>query len=208
MKRLSKVKIIWSPRLAYVIGLITTDGCLSIDGHHIDFTSKDLELVKIFKDYLNLDNKITKKTRGREKEKKYFRIQFGDANFYEFLLSIGLTAHKSKTIGALNIPDEYFTDFLRGCIDGDGCIRTFKHPESKNLQLRLNVCSASEDFLIWLKNNSKNFGVEGYFKKATRVFTLEYAMAESINLLNRIYYKGFPPSLTRKFLLAEKYLRT
>ena len=127
MNRLSKVKIIWSPKLAYVIGLITTDGCLSIDCCHIEFTSKDLGLVEIFRNYLGLNNKICKKARGGEKEKKYFRIQFGDKNFYEFLLSIGLTPHKSKTIGPLNIPENYFLDFLRGCIDGDGNILSLIH---------------------------------------------------------------------------------
>ena len=44
-----------------------------------------LDLVKIFKNYLDLNNKIAKKTRSTEKEKKYFHIQFGDKNFYEFL---------------------------------------------------------------------------------------------------------------------------
>jgi len=52
-----KVDCIWSPHFAYAIGLLATDGSLSIDGRHIDFTSKDLELVKIFKKYLGLKNK-------------------------------------------------------------------------------------------------------------------------------------------------------
>ncbi len=208
MKRLSKIKIDWSPKLAYVVGLIATDGCLSIDGRHIDFTSKDLELVQTFKDYLKLSNQITKKVRGKEKEKKYFRIQFGDKNFYEFLLDIGLTPHKSKTIKELKIPKEYFIDFLRGSIDGDGSIMSFKHPESKNRQLRIRIFSASKDFLIWIKKENEVFGVKGYLKYDSRVYTLEYAMADSINLLNKIYYKDFPPSLSRKFLFAKSYLRT
>src|SRR3990167_11054371 len=101
MKRLNKVRIEWSSKMAYVVGLLATDGCLSIDGRHIDFTSKDLGLVEIFKENLNLSNKIGKKARGGQVEKKYFRIQFGDKSFYEFLLGIGLTPHKSKTIGPL-----------------------------------------------------------------------------------------------------------
>ncbi len=208
MKRLNKVKIEWSPKLAYVIGLIATDGCLSIDGCHMDFTSKDLELVEIFKDYLGLDNRITKKTRSTEKEKKYFRIQFGDKNFYEFLLDIGLTPHKSKTIGKLKIPKRYFVDFLRGCIDGDGNIGAFKHPESKNPQLRIRIFSASKIFLEWIKRTNESFWVKGYLRSGSRVYILQYAMTDSINLLNRIYYENFPPSLGRKFLFAKTYLRT
>lgn len=41
MKPLSKIKIKWSPKFAYCIGLITSDGNLSKDGRHISFTSKD-----------------------------------------------------------------------------------------------------------------------------------------------------------------------
>src|SRR3989339_585309 len=208
MRPLNKVRIEWSPRFAYAIGLIATDGNLSIDGHHMSFTSKDLELVETFKSCLDIKNKTCKKTRGGETEKKYFHVQFGDVIFYKFLLAIGLTPHKSKTIGALDIPDKYFIDFLRGCIDGDGSIKTFKHSESKNLQLRVNICSASKNFLEWIKMTNEPFGVRGYLKNGKRVYALEYAMADSINLLNRIYYKDFPASLHRKFMRGKKYLRT
>ena len=163
MKRLGKVNIEWSSKMAYVIGLLATDGCLSSDMRHIDFTSKDLDLVKIFKNYLDLNNKIAKKTRSTEKEKKYFHIQFGDKNFYEFLLSIGLTPRKSKTIGPLKVPTDYFPDFLRGCIDGDGSIGTFLHPESRHLQLKIRIFSASKKFLSWIKNETDLFNVIGGF---------------------------------------------
>ncbi len=49
MRPLEKINIQWSPELAYAIGLLVADGCLSKDGRHIDFTSKDLELVESFK---------------------------------------------------------------------------------------------------------------------------------------------------------------
>lgn len=209
MRRLSKVKIEWSSKMAYVVGLLATDGCLSIDGRHIDFTSKDLEIVEIFKDYLNLNNKIGKKSRGSEKEKKYFRIQFGDKNFYEFLLSIGISPRKSKTIGFLKIPNSYFSDFLRGCIDGDGSIGIFWHPESRHPQLRVRIFSASKNFLFWIKNKIKLFNIlGGHFQQGNRVYILVYSKADSIKLLNKIYYKNFPCSLSRKFLIARSYLRT
>ncbi|MCX6743614.1 MAG: hypothetical protein NT116_05255, partial [Candidatus Parcubacteria bacterium] len=99
------------------MGLITTDGNLSPDGRHLHFTSKDLELAALFKKILGLTNKIGKKSRGGDEEKKYYVVQFGDINFYRFLLSIGLMPNKSKILGSLKIPDRYFKDFLRGCID-------------------------------------------------------------------------------------------
>lgn len=207
MKPLKKVAIKWSPKFAYAIGLITTDGNLSNDRRHIDFTSKDLELVKIFKSCLHLDNKIGRKTRSTEKEKKYFRIQFGDVNFYKALLKIGLSPAKSKTIGPLRVQNSYFFDFLRGCIDGDGNIQTFKHSESQYPQLRVRIFSASENFLKWINNKTMSYGIKGYMKQGQRVYILEYAMKNSINLLNKIYYRNFPLSLNRKLLIAKPFLR-
>ena len=108
MKRLSKVKIGWSTAFAYAIGLITTDGNLSKDGRHLNMTSKDENLVITFKECLGIKNKIGKKTREKSKIKRYFQVQFGDKNFYEFLLSIGLMPAKSKILNDINIPDKYF----------------------------------------------------------------------------------------------------
>ena len=128
MKPLSKIKIHWSPKFAYAVGLITTDGSLSKNGRHINFTSKDKQLVNLFTQALNIKNKIGMKGNGSSKEKKYFVVQFGDVNFYRFLQSIGLTPKKSRTMGAINIPDEYFFDFLRGHFDGDGTFYSYWDP--------------------------------------------------------------------------------
>jgi hypothetical protein len=44
---------------------------------------------------------------------------------YDALLTIGLTPAKSLTLGPLAIPDDYFPDFFRGCIDGDGSVLVY-----------------------------------------------------------------------------------
>ena len=101
------IEIKWTPQIAYAVGLITTDGNLSSDNRHIDFTSKDIESIKTFKKCLNLKNKTGLKKDSRS-NKTYYRIQFGNVNLYRWLLKIGLTPNKTKTIGKLAIPDEFF----------------------------------------------------------------------------------------------------
>lgn len=102
------VKIEWSAGFAYAIGLLTTDGNLSKDGRHIDFTSKDIDLINSFKKCLNIDDvRVGKKCRSIEKDKVYFRVQFSDVNFYEWCLSIGLMPNKSKNIKNLKIIDKF-----------------------------------------------------------------------------------------------------
>ena len=209
MKRQSKVSLRWSSALAYAIGIITTDGNLSPDGRHINITSKDLEIVQILKKHLRLTNKIGKKSRGGSRRKLYFVLQFGDINFYEFLLSIGLMPAKSKRLTKLRIPRAFFPDFLRGCIDGDGNISVSKHPESQFPQLRVRLASASPAFLIWILSKIKvEFTVKGgymYHQPEKSVSTLGFGTADSRKILTKIYYRKSLPALKRKRVFAERW---
>lgn len=208
MHRKYKVNTTWTPRFAYAIGLIVSDGNLSPDGRHIHFTSKDYELARIFRSALHLNNKIGRKARGGATKKKYFVVQFGDINFYEFLINIGLTPAKSKTLGEILIPKKYFWDFLRGCIDGDGNISLTHHPESRHAQLRVRLCSASMPFLNYINATiHKLSSVQGsWVSKANGAHVLCYGKRDSIILINLLYYDQALPRLTRKYALAEQFI--
>ena len=209
MKRLHKVKIEWSSSFAFAIGIIATDGNLSPDGRHMNVTSKDNELITNFKKALHLQNKIGKKARGGSTIKKYFVVQFGDKSFYEFLLTIGLMPAKSKVIGSLKIRSKYFSDFLRGCLDGDGNINVFRHPESRHPQLRFRLCSASHLFLEWLRSEIRShFKVRGgWIENKTREQVLCYGKNDSIKILHFIYNNA-EIYLNRKYKIAEAFLGT
>ena len=154
---------VWDSKLAYAVGLITSDGSLSKDQRHINLTSKDIDQILTFARVLDLKNKIGTKTNGN-KQCLYYQIQFGNVKLYRFLVSIGLTPNKSKTLGSLEIPRAYFRDFLRGYLDGDGNITVARHPESKHPQLRVRFASASLVYLDWLKNQVQtHLGISGGF---------------------------------------------
>lgn len=193
-------QIKWTPNFAYAIGLLTTDGNLSKDGRHLEFTSKDIQLVKTFKKCVRLTNvKIGTKTSGFT-EKKYFRIQFSNVKLYKWLITIGLTPNKSKTIGTLKIPDKYFFDFLRGHFDGDGSCYSYWDERWKNsFMFYITFLSASATHIEWLRKSIKNFlGIKGYLGKAGKVWHLRYAKNESKTLIKKIYYKENLPCLERK----------
>ncbi len=210
MKRLSKVKIEWTQAFAYAIGLLTTDGNLSPDGRHLNFTTKDEDLALQFKKCLQLTNRIGRKSRGSHlAEKKYYVIQFGDKNFYEFLLSLGLTPAKSKILNKLEIPDKYFIDFLRGCIDGDGTISYQMHPESKHPQLRIRLYSASRPFLEWVKEKIiHNTGIATGWIETNKegMSVLVYAIKDSTKLLKFLYYPNVEYYLERKYTKAVPFM--
>ncbi len=208
---MGKVKQIWSSNFSYAIGLIATDGCLYNDGRHINFTSKDEELVESFRTCLQLANKITRKSRGGFSQKRYFQIQFGDRLFHGYLGSIGLYPSKSKTIRSVKLPDEFFFDFFRGCIDGDGTIGTSRHPESKQLQLKLSLCSASGDFLDWMLKRIKSLAPEiagGWVSRfpAKRVYKLAFGKSDSIKMFRRMYQPLPKHCLHRKYKLAKVWM--
>lgn len=209
MKPQNRVKIKWSPEFAYVIGLITTDGNLSPDGRHIDFTSKDVDQIKTFLKCLRIKNKIGYKIGGRYK-KKTSRTQFSDVNFYKFLLDIGLTPKKSKTLGSLKIPNEYFFDFLRGHLDGDGTFYSYWDPRWRSSFMFYTVfISASKKHIDWLKSEIFSLlKIKGHISKDGKsvVYNLRYAKSESTVLLRKVYYKNNLVCLKRKRLKIEKAL--
>jgi len=207
MRPLEKVKIKWSPNFAYAIGLLTTDGNLSSDGRHFDFTSNDKDQLLNFMKCLGINIKIGYKTSGFT-GKKRTRIQFGDINFYKFLLGIGLMPAKTKIIKAVNIPNKYFFDFLRGHFDGDGSFYSYWDPRWKSsFMFYTEFVSASIIHINWLQNRIyKLLAINGHITKSVNnsVYQLKYAKAESLKLFPKLYYDKEVVCLRRKRLKIEK----
>jgi len=212
----------WTTNLAYIIGLLTTDGNLSKDGRHIIMRSSDLQLLDTFKKCLHLTNKIAQSKNDGWAKKPRYRIQFGNVQLYRWLLKIGLFPAKSYIIGPLKIANQYFSDFLRGHLDGDGSIITYKdyYNVFKNpayIYTRLYICfrSASKNHIEWLrKKTTKLYNIKGSIaeqkprrkEQSTSIWILKFAKKESIRLLHRIYYKDNLPCLKRKKKIADKTL--
>lgn len=209
MKPRRKQKIKWSPELAYVVGLLVTDGSLSINEGCIDFTSKDIQLLKTFKKCLGIKNKIGFKTSGSS-NRKYPRIQFGDIVLYNWLLGIGLTPNKTKTIGRLKIPKKYFFDFLRGHFDGDGsCYGYWDRRWKNSFVFYIYFHSASVLSIKWLRQNLKNLlGVWGSFSFTSGEWRIKYAKGESRLIFSKMYYKENLPCLRRKYKKLKALLNT
>ncbi|MDI6591819.1 MAG: hypothetical protein QME61_02720 [Patescibacteria group bacterium] len=209
----------WSPELAYAIGLLTTDGNLSGDGRHMTMRSCDVQLLKTFKKCLNLSNKISETFNNGWASKRAYRVQFGNVQFYRWLVKIGLSPRKTYTLGELKIPDKYFPDFLRGHLDGDGSINTYMDRYNTyrgrtytNQRIFIRFTSASNNHISWLyRKINQNNGAKGAFiykppatPNCVPMWDIKFAKKESIKLLKWIYYKENLPCLKRKRIIAEK----
>ena len=202
MPRKRKNLNITGPNLWYLVGLIASDGSLSSDGRHIDISSSDHRFLQGIKNSIGIKNKIGTKYGG--KKQKAFRVQIANKNFYDFLLSIGLTPNKSLELERVKVPRVYFFDFVRGLIDGDGGIQKWIHPTNKREQWNLRITSGSKKFLEWAQNK-----IEKIIKAKGRIhsesptqFRLKYGKMAARVIAQKCYYEGCF-GLQRKVMLAR-----
>ena len=213
-QRLVRKDFPWSSNLAYVVGLIATDGNLSSDKRHVSLTSCDLNLCKIFLGCLNKSNRPTLNPPSAISRKNCYRVQIGDVVFYNWLLKIGLTPNKSLSIEKIDIDYKYFPDFLRGNIDGDGSIIFYKDKYNTALntnyvydRLFVYFLSASKKYIMWIQKTIQTIiNISGSIqnkrsgKNAMRyrpMYLLKFSTKEAKILLNYFYYKKNLPCLKK-----------
>lgn len=208
----------WTPRLAYAIGLIATDGCIT-RGRMLGFPSADRELVAHLLTCLGKENKISKAR--TESGGVVYRTQIGDASFCRWLVTIGITERKSLTIGALVVPDEHLFTLARGLLDGDGSIINERARADVGRRddyyweyLQTKFVSASRPHLDWLKAKlDAALGVNGLIITRTprerrhACYTLRYSKRDSHQLLPALYKDTSVPRLSRKWRVWARYVK-
>ncbi len=194
---------VWSADFAYALGLLTTDGNLSPDGRHLSIISKDIDQIENVRKCLEVTAECKPTIRSRDgKTRTYYRVQWGDIFLYNYLLEIGLTPNKSLTLGAMQVPDEHFFDFLRGHHDGDGSFHSYYDPRWKSsFMFYLSFISASKQHVEWIQETLfRLIGVQGSLNstRTNKVFQLRYAKAETLKVLERMYENPHATHLERK----------
>lgn len=207
----------WSAKLAYVVGLIATDGNLGRRRPVITIVSKDADLLETVRGCLGLTTPMRKHPGGYGHHCSHLSWQ--DRTLYEWFCEIGLSPARSLTLGSLAVPDRYFADFFRGCIDGDGSVLVYTdryHALTCERyvyeRLYVSIVSASFAFIEWLRATVHRLtNVNGSVGVRQRpgirpLWKLRYAKAESIQILRWMYYAPNLPCLNRKRAKAEKFL--
>jgi hypothetical protein len=207
----------WSAELAYVVGLIATDGNLGRRRPVITIFSKDADLLETVRYCLGLTTPVRDHRGGYGHHCS--RLRWQDRALYEWFCEIGLSPAKSLTLRPLTVPDRYFADFFRGCIDGDGSVLVYtdRYHATKceryiYERLYVSIVSASYAFIEWLRTTvhrltSVNGSIGTRQRPGTNpLWKLRYAKAESIQLLRWMYYASDVPCLRRKRAKAEKFL--
>lgn len=207
----------WSETMAYLVGLMATDGGLSSDRRHVTFDSGDEDLVKTFLGCLG--RQPVYRIKRSETGDVSYQAQFSDVRFYRWLRSIGIHPRKSLTIGAIDAPDDLIGPLARGLFEGDGHISNFVHAPTRSahpdyLYERLWVYfnCASRSHLDWLKAAfERTLGIFGYIERRpptdTRkeFFRLKFGNHDSVTLLRAMYPNADVPKLERKWRIWHEY---
>ena len=115
----------WTPEMAWVLGLIFTDGNFQNTpglGSRISIHSMDLEMLEKIRGLLRSSRAITRKPQSYDKSKLIYRFEFYREEMRKDLAGLGLTERKSLTMQFPNVPDSCKRHFIRGCWDGDGSV--------------------------------------------------------------------------------------
>ncbi len=191
-----------SPELAYIVGLVASDGNLQKHNNCMILVSTDRELVDSCAMLLRLgDAHIVISNQGFPRKTAYI-LQVCDYKFRDFLEARGIIPNKTLTIGTLDVPDAVFADFLRGELDGDGGWYVSKGwRDCRYLVSKLT--SRSQPYLEWLRNTVWRLtGIEGRLQKS-RLF---YNGKKAEQLGEWMYYSPSLSCLQRKRNIWQNWM--
>lgn len=207
----------------YLLGAYMTDGCVfakSKNSYSISISSIDRDWLEKIRDII-----VPTKSVGKRKNNAN-EFAFGDKIMAEWLISYGCIPKKSKTIRLVkDIPAEYHADFIRGLVDGDGCITVFNYKKVKKEKefwyrnTNVYICSISKEFLEDIQKlvpkdikcsiincgKGKDKFLNGKLIRANYdLYRLIFSGKIALKLLDWIYYDDHKISLPRKEKLANE----
>lgn len=148
----------WSEPLAYWLGLIATDGWVSIQNNsvRVELQEKDREVLDYLHSWFGLKNKLSSRVRDN---KKSIGMNIAGNEIINFVTAIGMPLkNKSHTLAELYIPETVFMHFLRGAIDGDGSVTCPVYKSGNKHLLRIDLYG-TRNFLEFI-NRKVNAAIE------------------------------------------------
>lgn len=210
----------WSKEMAYVLGVIYTDGSLRLDIRKysqmgcLSIFQKEKELLEKVLTLMECDvNIVTRKRKEYNNVVKGEGHSFSIGNnlLYKQLTELGVTPNKSLTLEFPNIPKEYARHFIRGCWDGDGTV----YIEKRNGHLKTAFVCGSLSFVKILMQYLEDAGLskrklysDTRSKGGNTSYYFRYATKDSIKLFRFLYHDVTENQyLKRKYDIFANYLK-
>lgn len=187
---------------AYWLGFLYADGNIR-DGNRneisLELKEEDFDTIKDFHEYCGNKNSIRKHVIKRNNKEYYSYISsFSSKQVKENLINLGCVPKKSlilKCPSNTQVPKEYFYDFLRGYIDGDGYIQY----DFDKYRYRIVICGTKE-MLQGIITRCEWFEYCSITKdNKSSIYTLTISNKENVyNILSKLY-ENSKYHLKRKF---------
>lgn len=209
---------ITTPNQAYWLGFIYADGWITANSRHYEFAielkREDEYILKALNEELGGNHLITQKHRKmiicdntHESESFTSVLRVNSKEIVSGLNKNGIDFNKTKTTTIPMVSDDLFPDFLRGYIDGDGCI----HRMNKNI-LGIHITSANKCGLEYIKKKlEKLYGItSGLYSEDVKKYKTKYRLyifkKECVRkLLDIIYYNKDSIKLNRKYKIYQDF---
>ena len=215
----------WSPKMAWCLGLIATDGCLfsNVNAFRNVLVNKtlalgntDKEIIDKMVNYIKSTYKIgTVKYNGRNGYghcSDMYCVKIISSIIYDDLIALGIKERKSLDIQfPANYPVEFMADYIRGLWDGDGSVSWYQH----NGIFKCRIGMGSERFirdldayLVGILNLSKHTIGTRVLMNASPFFVLSLSGENARKLCRYIYHDKMGDAyLTRKLNAWKEYKR-
>lgn len=201
--------------MAYVLGYVSADGCIHSstdrkDSLIFNITSKDKSHLEKIAEVLESEYKISVKSNGSKTRSVIYQIQVRNNSICNDLINLGIHQRKTHTLQPLAVPDEYFSDFVRGFFDGDGTVYLYK--VNGTWQIKTGFVCVSLPFIddlnmklcmalgIPVKKLHKDRPKKGVIK-----YSVDFYVDDSKRFFNFIYKDDSLLFLTRKRKVFEKW---
>ena len=182
----------------YWMGYISADGNVQSTYNSISIVSKDITHVERIRELIP---EISKSVHSKERET--FQLYFSSKGTKEYLISVGITPVKSKTL--VVDPQIIDWDFIRGVFDGDGSVRL------RDGSCEMHITSASKVFLEQLGDFLTAEGIRYSIRQKTKGVVPCYGLYISALCLHNVYdcmYNDTDLYLERKFNKVRTYVET
>lgn len=199
---------------AYWLGFIYADGYIvkrEADRNcelGINIQSGDIKLLEDFNNELGGVHNIT-----YSHDEKYIcnnpkmsitdsvTLRIYSKNIVNDLIKNNVIQNKTQSPLFPIVEDNLFFDFLRGYIDGDGCIYVNQNKISAS---QVHITSAHDEVLNYIKNKLSLYGIDScVYKEKEKKYRIYINHKSALKLLDMIYYDKNVQKLDRKY---QKYL--
>ena len=153
----------WSPEMAYLLGYIFTDGCLTRAGkqaYRVTISSIDREHLEKLASILGTEVRIAKRIQSKKgfsgvQDRIIHQLEFTRPRMIKDLCRLGLTERKSLILGFPEVPERCLREFVRGCWDGDGSI----YVEERDKRLVAKLGMGSRKFISGIRDRLVPLGL-------------------------------------------------